>query len=94
MALSLGVTKGSKVEIALADRVVLVKVTNIDSATQLTLEVEGTAVTIDDKERVEILPQVFVSCGLSRPARGNRSTRLAFEAPLEIKINRVKKLNV
>lgn len=94
MALSLGVTKGSKVEITLADRVEVIQVKSIDSATQLMLVVEGKAVAINDKERVEILPQVFVSCGLSRPARGNRSTRLAFEAPLEIKINRVKKLNV
>lgn len=94
MALSLGVSGGSKIDISLADQVVTIKVDRIHSASHLTLIVKGRKVEIDDKERVEILPEVFVSCGLSQPTRGNRSTRIAFEAPIEIGINRVKKASV
>lgn len=88
MALSLGVSIGS--EITLGPDNVL-KVLDIVGGTQVKVQINGGKVfDIDDSERQEVLPDVFVSCGLSTTSRGAKTSRLAFEAPLSVKIDRPK----
>lgn len=87
MALSLGVSVGSEITIGPVNRL---KVLDIIGGTQVKIEVGGNQFLIDDQERQEVLPEVFVSCGLSAPTRGTHTSRLAFEAPRSIKIDRVK----
>lgn len=91
MALSLGVSKGSEIVVGLSDREETIQVLDVECGTRVAIKVMGKRLEIDDQERVEVLPEVFVSCGLSNPHRGSRTSRLAFEAPRRIKINRVRK---
>lgn len=90
MALSLGVAVGNKISVGQS----LIRVDQIDEGTKVHITVDDkSSFIIDDSERQEILPNVFVSCGLSSASRGGNFSRLAFEAPFHIKINRIKKPN-
>lgn len=93
MALSLGISNGSEIEITKGDKVTLLVVNSINGSSKAQIDVGGEVFNITDLERTEILPEVFVSFGKGASARGYRSARLAFEAPLSVKINRVKKIN-
>lgn len=55
----------------------------------IVVSVKGRTLHITDAERVEIIPNVFVFCGLPDP-RYEWQRRLAFEAPQEIKIERIR----
>lgn len=82
MALSIGVSNGSLIRVG--EHRVLVKA--VVNSTLLVVTVDGGQdITVSDKERVEILPQVFVFAGVGNGGVGNR---LAFEAPRSIPIHR------
>jgi sRNA-binding carbon storage regulator CsrA len=90
MALSLGVAAGSKIIIGDS----LLKVLSIEDGLTITLDVDGTRYVVNDQERTEILPNVFVSCGQTMPSRtgsSQKTSRLAIEAPRAIQIDRVKR---
>lgn len=59
----------------------LLVVRDVLSATTVRVEFGGRDVLVTDQQREELMPQVFVSCGVSG--------RLAFEAPRSIRIERV-----
>lgn len=85
MALSLGVSVGDKIMVGKVPITIL----SIASPNIIGLDVGGQTFFVSDAERVEILPEVWVQSGL--PERRFRSeSRLAFEAPREIRIERVR----
>lgn len=84
MALSLGVEVGSTIQVGesklvvealLADGTIFVRVG--DEQFQIT-----------DQRRTQVLPDVYVSCGMPAVSRRDRFSKLAFEAPRHIKILR------
>jgi hypothetical protein len=82
MALSLGVSVGSKISVG--DSKVHVKA--IVTPMLIIVQVDnGPDVLVSDKEAVEILPGVKVFAGLGRKQAGNR---LAFEADRSVSIYR------
>lgn len=83
MALSIGVIRGS--EIRIGDSLLLVG--SISQTVVLVTVDGGASIPITDRERKEILPDVFLSLGKIVGAGGG-NTRLAFEAPKSIKIKR------
>lgn len=83
MALSIGVKAGSTLKIGTA--VLCVK--QIVTPTVMVVSVNGGPdITVTETEKVNILPEVFVSAGKGGKAAGNR---LAFEAPRYIGIHRI-----
>lgn len=84
MALSLGVRKGSTIKVG-GD---VVTVTDVVKADEVHVRVRETNFTVTDKERTQILPDVFVFCG-SKDAFQKGNSRLAFEAPRRIRIERL-----
>jgi sRNA-binding carbon storage regulator CsrA len=96
MALALGVRRGSKIKVGdIMLRVVSVE----DGGKELKIEVGKTEFIISDEERTEILPDVFVSCGVYDNVITNwdmpegyseTHSRLTFEAPTSIPIHRIK----
>lgn len=86
MALSLGVVIGDLIKIG----EVMVKVRNIEQDNVIVLSMgSGKTVYVSDKERVEILPDVFVQAGLPEK-QWERHSRLAIDAPRSIRIERVR----
>lgn len=93
MPLSLGVKKGSKIKVDQS----MVEVVDVVSLSEIRINVSNGMLrqikqhTITNEERTEILPEVFVSAGRDDGADHSTKgyTRLAFEAPRRIKINRV-----
>lgn len=88
MALSLGVTLGSRIKIGAS----IISILDVIDGRTISLLAEGKKHTITESERVEILPEVFVSCGVgNREWSENRSrfSRLAIEAPHRIRISRL-----
>ena len=83
MALSLGVHTGSMIKVGSTP----IKVVSIDSGDSLRLDVLGESITVTPYNRVEILPEVYVSVG--RNANNNPSPRLCFEADRSIPILRL-----
>lgn len=85
MAKSIGVTRGSRIRVGS-------QVVKVISCTprMVTLCVDhGKPLIITEEERVEIIPKVFVFVGV--PDHLNISgSRLAFEAPRDILIDRVR----
>lgn len=84
MALCLGVKAGDRISVGVSELVVDALLT--DGTIFITVENEQYQIT--DKRREEILPSVFVSCGLAASARRDKFSKLAFEAPRSIKIMR------
>lgn len=91
MALSLGVRAGSQV--ILTDHEGLahtLTVRRINSAVDIDVAVDGQDFKLTDQERVAVIPDCFVFSG-AREGRGDEEyTYLAFEAPRDIRIDRVR----
>lgn len=86
MALSLGISVGSKIRVGTS----VVEVVSVMGTARVLIKVEGKEFMITDCERTEILPNVFVSCGRNDDKQFLASfSRLAFEAPRSIEINRM-----
>lgn len=85
MALSLGVHKGSKVRVGSKNLEVL----DIVYGETVSVRFDGHVHQVTDKQRTEIMPNVYVSYGLSRKETTLPTARLAFEAPREIAILRL-----
>lgn len=84
MALCLGVEVGDRISIAASE----LSVDALLSDGTIFVTVEGEQFQLTDKRREEILPSVFVSCGVSASSRRDKFSKLAFEAPRHIKIMR------
>lgn len=87
MALVLGLRIGEKVYI---DDCLVQLVA--DDSQQVSLEVRGLKYPLSDAQATEVLPDVLVSlgrdCRKGRTDRTSRTYRIAFQAPIEIKIYR------
>jgi hypothetical protein len=84
MALSLEVTQGSKIKIGQH----MLEVGEITKGTHITATYKGQTHLITTEERTELEDGVFVSCGSKPQKHHEKRTRLAFEAPRNVKINR------
>ena len=84
MALSLGVRKGSKLEIGNRQ----VEVVALSTPDYVELQAGSHKFLVTSYERTEILPDVFVSMGSEDRAHG-KFARLAIEAPQSVNIRRV-----
>lgn len=82
MALSIGVTTGCKIDVG--SHVVRVKAIFNPALLVLTVD-DGPEITVTDKERVCLMPEVYVFAGVGATGQGNR---LAFEAPRRIVIHK------
>jgi len=83
MALSIGVSVGSKIDVGGH----LLQVKEIAPHNLIVISIDkGEDMVISELSRTEILPTVFVFVGVGQSGGGNR---LAFEAPKTIRINRV-----
>ena len=86
MALSLGVTDGSKIRVGTE----ILEVVSIVGTAHIQVRVADKNHLITDCERTEVLPGVFVSCGRNDDRQFAASfSRLAFEAPRSIEIKRI-----
>lgn len=85
MALSLGVKVGAVVGIG----EYFLKVLDIINPTNVLISVRGEEFRLSDLEKVEVLPNVSISCGPSKFFE--KYARLAIEAPRHIQINRISK---
>jgi hypothetical protein len=87
-ALSLGVQAGSKIKIG---KSVLSVLQVLNTGLQVRVFVRGRFYTISDDERVEVLPNVFIFCGVSAGRGWNmpNKSKLAIEAPTDILIDRL-----
>lgn len=87
MALSLGVQAGSNIKVGQwmlhVDEV-------LDNGLRVKVDVGGKKFFVSDDERVEVLKDVFVFCGVSAGMGWNMpyKSKLAFEAPTDILIHR------
>jgi hypothetical protein len=87
--LSLGVQAGSHIAITTCpDMLVVTDI--IDNGLQGKFELGSQTFVVSDEERVEVWPEVFVFCGISKGMDWHlkNKSKLAFEAPLDIRINR------
>jgi hypothetical protein len=95
MALSIGVHRGMRIKVGAE----MLRVTDVQQeGREVRLEIGDRQYTISDKQRTEIAPSVFVFCGVYDGIITNWTTdegdkvlhsRLAFEAPRAIRINRM-----
>jgi hypothetical protein len=85
MALSIGVSQGTKI---IVDKYELL-VEDVPKATHVQVLFRDKRYIVTDEERIEIYPNVFLSCGLSDERKHDHNSRLAFEAPRSIFIERV-----
>lgn len=85
MAWSTGVKRGDKIKVA--GTLVLVKEVLPGKAVVIVVGADEHIIT--DQERVQIIPSVFVSLGKIPVNGANSGSRLAFEAPRSIKLQRV-----
>lgn len=88
MALSIGVSAGSRIKVGGKT----VHVRKILTPVLLVLTVDdGDEILVSDKERVKIMPDVFVFAGVGSPKGDGQGVgnRLAFEAPRSIAIHRL-----
>jgi hypothetical protein len=88
LALSLGVQAGSQIKIGLH---ILRVIEVLDDGKLVKIEVGDRRYMISDEERTEIATNVFVFCGISEGMGWDvpLKSKLAFEAPREIKIDRL-----
>ena len=85
MALSLGMDIGERLIIGEST----LRVTDIAQGYIFTLDVDGKEYVVADRDRVQILPEVFARSGLNREnIISQRSGRLALEAPHSLSIRR------
>ena len=85
MALSIGVQKGSKLLVGGQT----VEVLDIVYGHSMAVAAGGKTHQVNDQERTEILPNVYVSYGKNLRRPNQPGARLAFEAPRSIRINRL-----
>jgi hypothetical protein len=84
--LSLGVQKDSRISIGpYVMRVIEV----LGDGRLVSIEVADQRFMISEEERTEVLPEVFVFCGVPNTWNSSFRSRLAFEAPIAIRINRI-----
>lgn len=84
MALSLGIRKGSKLEIGASQ----IEVVGLSTPDYVEVKVGDKTFMVTSYERTEILPEVFVSMGSEDRSHG-KFARLAIEAPQRVNIRRV-----
>jgi hypothetical protein len=85
MALSLEVLAGSEIKIGKS----VLRVLEVIHGTVVNVMVGDRKFVITEEERTEVLPEVFVSCGVKPGWNKDERSRLAFEAPIDIRINRL-----
>jgi hypothetical protein len=86
VALSIGVTAGSQIRVG--DEIV--KVLEVLRGKAIRVEVDGKQHVITDQQRTEVLPDVFLTYGAPGPnLKEFKGSRLAFEAPKDLKITRL-----
>jgi hypothetical protein len=85
MALSIGVSKGTEIRVGEHT----LKVLAIENRQRITVEFKGVEHHLTDQERVELMDNTFVCCGLSKHDADQRP-RLAFEAPRHVSIDKLK----
>jgi hypothetical protein len=93
--LSLGVKAGSLIKFTppqgSTDIPLLRVITVLDNGLRVKFEFDGQRYIVSDAERIELRPELFVSCGISPwnnwplPSK----SKLAFEAPTSLLINRL-----
>lgn len=87
MALSLGVREHDRITIGDS----MVRVVSISGPNIIGISVNGgDVIYVSDTEKIEILPEVWVFCGRSDNQKFEKYSRLAFEAPRSIRIERIK----
>jgi hypothetical protein len=88
MALSLGVQAGSNILIG-QDMLHVDEI--LSNGLKVLVDVGGRKFVISDDERIEVLKDVFVFCGVSAGMGWNMAhkSKLAIEAPLDILIDRL-----
>jgi hypothetical protein len=87
MALSIGVSKGSKIQVGKN----LMRVLEVQDSRHVSIMYGNTRHLITDTERTEVEPGVFLSCGIKQDKETMmNSSRIAFEAPRSVIINRVR----
>lgn len=86
MALSLGVKNGSQIKVG-TTTLRVIEVSN--SGKSILIEVANRRFLINDQDRTEILPDVFAFCGVTGDWAGERRSKIAFDAPRSIRIDRV-----
>jgi phage gp45-like len=84
MALSIGVTEGSRITVGKS----MLTVLGITNGTHVSINYAGKQHLITIDERTEVEPNVFISCG-GRDTKYAHYSRLAFEADRAIPIKRV-----
>jgi len=86
MALSIGIKRGSKILLAGTH---LLEVQEVVAFNKVRIKFNDRVILVTDLERVELLPDAFVSCGVSMGDPLTTESRLAFEAPRSIRIERI-----
>lgn len=87
MALSIGVSKGSKIQVGAN----LLRVLEVQDSRHVSIQYGEQRHLITDAERTEVEPGVFLSCGIRQDKETtSNSSRIAFEAPRSVIINRVR----
>lgn len=85
MALSIGISNGSKIMVGPT----LLVVDDILMGRHIAITFGEEKFLITDEQRTKVAEDVFISCGNKDHKRHERYTRLAFEAPRRIEITRV-----
>lgn len=87
MALSIGVSKGSKIQVGQ----ILMRVLEVQDSRHVSVLYGSTRHLITDTERTEVEPGVFLSCGIKQDKETMaNSSRIAFEAPMSVRISRLR----
>lgn len=86
MALSIGVSVGSKIDIA--GHTLQVKSITPPNLIVVAIDNQQEHV-LSDQSRVQILPDVWAFTGIGQNGAGMTGNRIAFEAPRSIRISRV-----
>jgi hypothetical protein len=87
MALSIGVKNGSQIKIG----TITLRILEIrNGGKSILVEVANRRFLINETDKTEILPDVFVFCGVTGDEGSERRSKIALEAPQTIRIDRVK----
>ncbi|WP_158934115.1 hypothetical protein [Burkholderia sp. S171] len=86
MALSLGVQAGSQVKIG-SSILHILKISN--GGKSISVKLNDQTFDVGNQQKIEILPSVFVICGVVGDWDSSSKSRLALDAPRSVKIERV-----
>lgn len=90
MALSIGIVPGSKIKVGNS----VIRVDSVMNSNLVGLSLDGGPVfMVSDNEKTEVMPQVMVSCGVKAAREASHMSRLAFDAPRSISINRIEEVH-